>query len=719
MFLNHFPNAHTATINDAVYFSPNGCKGRRLKENLTHINAVFADFDFKPKEVTGDSKPDFKQFMLDLSELPTPSFVVESGNGWHVYWNLEEPILVTDENREELSKQVEGIHRYLSVNYGSDGGSLDVLHLMRQPGYEHRKMPEHPFMVSIVIESDDRYTLDELLTAMPPVYKEVVDAPVNESDDFDIRTVVIDVWKELGKVATFDTFGRLIIDGVRTATFIGRHGSCNYIATTSTEYPHKGNATTYSSGVLGISTKEAYKRLLRLYDEPTKEVLVQDTALQNITIPETEDNFRWDGLMSITRNKGKDNEFEEYLANDENIIRILNHYKMAKYDTFTNRAHVLVGGVWVIRDDGADGRLYSWLVDKFPFLAKTTVKRIADLVTFVQYRNKYDSAQDYITSLKWDGESRLDTWLSKVFFVESDSYYKDIGSKWFMGIVARILEPGCKFDNALIVHGGQNIGKSSVFLIIAGEERHIEFTDLKVREMQQDMQGKLIVEFAEAAIFSKADSESLKSIVSRQTDTFRVPYERHARDFPRRCVFAVTANNDDILKDSTGGRRWWAVDVPDDMKVYPPKRQVDIHWLRANRDQLFAEAAVRFKNGEDFRKIDEYQLIQHQKSITATEQDEDLFYVWYHSMNANAQNEGVTSRQAYCRAYKNDRYGEPLRENEVSISKADEMRVGRILKKMGLEKRKTKAQNIWVPGEMFERDYSQKSHIIEKIEESW
>lgn len=707
MFLSHFPNAHLTTINDAVYFSPNGCKGRRLKENLTNINAVFADFDFKPKERTGDAKPDFKQFMLDLDALPSPTFVVESGNGWHVYWNLEESIAVDETNREDLSAKIEGMHRYLSQHYGSDGGSIDVLHLMRQPGFEHKKMPQYPFMVSVVIDNaDTKYTLEDLLTAMPPVYKEVVDVAPSEESDFDIRQVAIDVWKEKDAEVTFDTFGRMVWNGEKTGTFIGRHGGGNYIATTSDAFPYKGNATTYVSGVLGISTKAAYKWLIAKYGEPVRaQVVIEERTVEDIN-PEA--------LMSVDTKNGP-----VYLANDENIIRIFNHYKLAKYDAFTNRPYVCINGSWRNRDDGSDGQLYSWLVDKFPFLAKVTVKKIGELLTFVQYRNAFDSAQEYVNSLTWDGEARLDTWLSKVFFVESETYYKDIGSKWFMGLVARILNPGCKFDNALVVHGGQNIGKSSVFLIIAGEDRHIEFTDLKVREMQQDMQGKLVVEFAEAAIFSKADSESLKSIVSRNTDTFRVPYERHARDFPRRCVFAVTANNDDILKDATGGRRWWAVDVPDDMKVYPPKRQADIHWLKDNRDQLFAEAAVRVRNGEDFRKIDEYELMKHQKAITATEQDEDLFYTWYHGLSAAAQNEGFTVRRAYCRAYKHDRYGEELKEDEVSISKSDEMRVSRILKKLGLEKKHIKTGKIWVPGEMFERDYTRKSHIIEKIEENW
>lgn len=711
MFTRHFPNSHTVSIHDSsaegkllpfkvgdkvpeghgVFFTPNGCVGRRLKENLSHVTSVFADFDFK------SGVPELKQFLLDIDELPTATYIVRSKNGYHCYWRLTEPIVVTDKNRDELIKTMEAIHRQMVVTYGADAKAADILHLLRIPDYEHRKDINNPFMVEIVSDdSDTTYTLEELTHAIPPLYEDAKPAYEPSPSDFDLRKVVVDVWKEKGSEASFNKMGQLIIDGVRTATFLGRKGSGGYIATTSTDYPYQGNATTYVAGVLGTSTSEAYKWLGYKYGFPEKEFPDKE-----VTVVPTVEEINWDDLMfTESEQHGK-----QYLSNDENIIRIFNHYKSAKYDSFNARPYLCINGEWLVRDMGSDGKMFSWLVDKFPFLAKVTIDRVANLLTFVQYRNTYDSAQDYVNSLTWDGVSRLDTWLPSVFYVEKDSYYRDIGSKWFMGMVSRIMHPGCKFDNALVVHGGQNIGKSSVFLIIAGEDNHIEFTDLRVKEMSQDMQGKLIVEFAEAAIFSKADSESLKSIVSRQTDTFRVPYERHARDFPRRCVFAVTANNDDILKDSTGGRRWWAVDVPDDMKVYPPKRQADIHWLRDNRDQLFAEAAARVANGEDFRKIDEYELLQHQKSITATEQDEDLFINWYHCLSAGVQNAGMAVRDAYCGAYKNDYRGEPLDVNHTPIKKADEMRVGRILKKLGLEKRHTRAGSLWFPGERFDRNF--------------
>lgn len=200
MFISNFINTYKVTIHDSdsqkplriwrdgkpvgegrgVFFSPNGTSVQTLidgrkKKNLSNLNAIFADWDWKPKpgEPTGARKPELKQFLLDIDDLPTPTYVVESGNGYHAYWVLNESIDVDDTNRDELIKTVEGIHRRIHQDYDSDPAGIDVLRLLRLPGHEHRKQPDHPFMVSVVVENEDtKYTLEELKEAIPPLIKE-------------------------------------------------------------------------------------------------------------------------------------------------------------------------------------------------------------------------------------------------------------------------------------------------------------------------------------------------------------------------------------------------------------------------------------------------------------------------------------------------------------------------------------------------------------------
>lgn len=721
MFLKNFPSTFIALIHDSdksksiinkttlkradipdgygAFFTVNGFKGARKKENLTHVSGVFADIDQKQEKA---SLQDIQQMVF--VDLP-PTFINETKNGWHLIWLLDKPIT---EITPDLIKLVEGIHRRFVSIYGADNAAVDVGHLLRIPGTEHRKNPADPFLIKTVYQSEDRYTLDDLIKVYEPIIKEDVVVKYGELTD--------DMQARLDRMLEKPHIKKLWDGDVPEDELSESDMSlCCHLAFWLAKDPNAMEQAWLQSN-LGkrekVQKRADYRKLtidkaIAMTGDtytPSRALIVQQDEEEIEDIDESQ-------LMTVTRNAGKDNEYEEIIANDENIIRILSHYKVAKYDSFKNRAYLKIRNQWFIRDDGSDGRLFSWLVNKFPFLAKVQVRKVSQMITVVQYRHIFDSAQDYLNSLVWDGTPRLDRWLHEVFYVENDRYHQEVGRKWWMGLASRIIEPGRKFDNVLIIQGGQKVGKSSTFLTIAGGiDNHVEFTDLRVREMQQDMQGKLIVEFSEAAIFSKADSESLKSIVSRQSDTFRIPYESHPRDFPRRCAFAVSANNDDILKDATGGRRWWVVDLPNDMKVYPPKRLANVPWLMDNRDQLFAEAAYRVRANEEFWEIDDYELQKRQKAITATEQDEDLFYDWFHGLSAIEQNNGVTIREAYCRAYRVDYRGEPLNETTTSIKKADEMRVGRILRKIGLEKSKKEDRVVWVPGENFDRNYRIKFH---------
>ena len=98
------------------------------------------------------------------------------------------------------------------------------------------------------------------------------------------------------------------------------------------------------------------------------------------------------------------------------------------------------------------------------------------------------------------------------------------------------------------------------------------------------LQGNLIIEFSEGETLSRGEIKQLKALITTQYDKFRAPYERYVQTHPRRCVFAMTTNQTEYLKDETGNRRWLPVAVNGD---------ANIEWLRSNRDQLLAEALYR------------------------------------------------------------------------------------------------------------------------------
>lgn len=119
-----------------------------------------------------------------------------------------------------------------------------------------------------------------------------------------------------------------------------------------------------------------------------------------------------------------------------------------------------------------------------------------------------------------------------------------------------------------------------------------------------EIQGKLIIEFAELDAMGRAEANSIKKVITSRVDRFRPPYARAARDFPRQCVFVGTTNEDNYLKDHTGARRFWPVSCG----------EIDIATISACREQLFAEALVKLNAGETWWEVPEEDAVAQQEA---------------------------------------------------------------------------------------------------------
>jgi len=207
----------------------------------------------------------------------------------------------------------------------------------------------------------------------------------------------------------------------------------------------------------------------------------------------------------------------------------------------------------------------------------------------------FDPLSDYLRGLVWDGAPRLATWLVDYCHIDSPEMARVVGPRWMIGAVARGLQPGAKMDNSLILEGIQGVRKSSAAeALVPWESLFLPFaSDPGSKDALENMQGAWIVELAEMAMLSRGrDMRTIKDFISRRTDRYRAAYGYVSADRPRRCVFFGTINPEgagDYLADSTGNRRWWPV------RVTAP---VDVERLRADRDQLWAEAVARFDAGE-------------------------------------------------------------------------------------------------------------------------
>ncbi len=280
----------------------------------------------------------------------------------------------------------------------------------------------------------------------------------------------------------------------------------------------------------------------------------------------------------------------------------------------------------------------------FPCFAKVGKDLIYDAVIKVSREMAIDSGSDWIRSLKWDGKERLDTWLSSTYNVPDDKYHRAVASNWMKGLVKRIVQPGCKFDYVLVLEGEQGIKKSTSLGILGGDW-HVETamsTDTKDFFMQ--FQGKAIIEFSEGETLSRTEVKRMKAIITMQSDKFRPPYGRTSIDFPRRCVFAMTTNQSEYLKDETGNRRWLPVAC---------EGIANVEWLEANREQLFAEAYHRVvdlkETTYDFPK-EETEAAQRTRRIHDPNED-NIAHWYFNKLKQTERDEGITSFQCFRDVY--------------------------------------------------------------------
>lgn len=224
--------------------------------------------------------------------------------------------------------------------------------------------------------------------------------------------------------------------------------------------------------------------------------------------------------------------------------------------------------------------------------------------------------REYIKSLTWDGQPRVEEWLKtylgavamepvpdaytvdaagkRIAAVGADGkpvkvtpYLDAVGPKWLISAIARIFRPGCKADCALVLEGEQGLKKSSAIATLGGEWATDQLEKMGSKDSSMQTHGKWIIEISELSSISKAEIEDVKSFMSRQQERYRPPYAGRVVEIPRQCVFAGTSNNADYLKDDTGNRRWWPVMCTN----------IDLEALRRDRDQLWAEAFVRYTEG--------------------------------------------------------------------------------------------------------------------------
>lgn len=239
-------------------------------------------------------------------------------------------------------------------------------------------------------------------------------------------------------------------------------------------------------------------------------------------------------------------------------------------------------------------------------------------VTKVTDDRSYHPIREYLENLpKWDGVERLEKLLIEYLGAEDNPYVRAVTRKTFIGAVARVYEPGIKFDWMLVLSGDQGIGKSTLVQKLAGEwfNDSLKLSDTKDKTAAEKLQGYWILEIGELAGMRKAEENELKNFLSSQNDIYRASFGKRATPHPRQCIFIGTTNEKGYLRDTTGNRRFWPV------KVYKgDKKPWDIS--KEDIEQFWAEALISYQGGEELQLSEELEVYANRMQNDAIEVDE-------------------------------------------------------------------------------------------------
>lgn len=386
-------------------------------------------------------------------------------------------------------------------------------------------------------------------------------------------------------------------------------------------------------------------------------------------------------VLGNLKNCSKILEFSEGITGAIKHNSFLQRPCIVKEVPFLRSIQIKEGG-FVELDDDIVAQLRVWLADEYAQFSKES---IIDSIVNVSQNNRFNPLLNKLEKCweQWDGKPRLDTWLFDycnatyhddcgVDREDEAKYIKAVGACWMISAVARAADQGCKVDNMLILEGIQG-GQKSSFIEDLSLGYFLELTTSinKTKDVVDLMFGKWIVEMPELKAL-KGDDEGNKAFLTKRSDKERLSYARFSKDFPRRCVFIGTTNDDKYLRDSTGNRRYWPVKVG----ICDRKK------LAKDIQHLWGEAYFRYLKNEKWWLEDE-SIISVAQQIQGIKQEIDEMS---HRVQVYCEQEDfIMSVDVWKNVFKGQ---------ESSFDKKSQMRVGSIMTELGYERKKRRINGV-------------------------
>lgn len=379
--------------------------------------------------------------------------------------------------------------------------------------------------------------------------------------------------------------------------------------------------------------------------------------------------------MSDWRKKLRLDSHRNEIANEFNVGLVLRNDRRFAGLTFNTRAvQILYKGEPF--GDGAFGLLLEGLQSAwFPRLEPRTLKQA---IVTVSRESGFDPVRAYLDGLTWDGVERLST-LARRVLGATGALEATLVRKWVISAMARAMKPGCKVDTVLVLVGAQGARKSSFFRELASEPFFCDSPfQLGTKDACLTIRQGWIHELAEVDdITTRRTASELKSFLTIAEDNFRPPYAGANERFPRAMVFAGSTNEAGYLADASGSRRFWTVTV---------RGSVNLDVVRAERDQLWAEARVAYEKNEPWwlDKADDAQRDEQAREHTVSDPWMDDIARWLESREIANPTGAEILRCA-------------LRLDAHHMGKPAETRVGLVMRSLGWPReREGTGQRRWV-----------------------
>jgi predicted P-loop ATPase len=570
-----FIKQHNET--EGIYYSINPTKEpidkKPSKREMGGVEYLHSDVDPGEDETPHECWARVQPQIAAYDKKPT--FIIRSGNGVHLLWRVD----VDESDGARTIADIEARNYGLALAFGADASTRNIDRIFRLPGTinwpneKKRKAGRVPALCELIEHNDFSYDLAQFAPAEVPAKK----TRAKKSAPADKTSADKPNKKRRERAADVDRLEDVIRNGCYDE-FETRSHAVWYVINEMLRRGYRKDA------IVDVLVDRANKISEHIheqsegpYDYADRQV---EQAIRNIDF-------------------ARDGEGHVYATQDNIRVALLKLKVTVRYDQFADRI-LLEGllGFGPTLEDAAVNRL--WLLYDKRFDLRPTKGMLRTVLGDTAQLNGFHPVRDYLDSLQWDGVPRLDKWLTTYGGVKSTEYVDAVGALMLTAAVRRVRSPGCKFDEMVVFEGAeQGIGMKSTLLraLAVKDEWFTDALPLNAggKEVIEALRGKWIVEVAELSGMRRADVEHVKAQLSRQVDRARMAYGRLVTEAPRQCIFIGTTNSQEYLKDTTGNRRFWPVTIV----------RFDIPALTADRDQLWAEAAMREAAGASIRLQEE------------------------------------------------------------------------------------------------------------------